>query len=124
MNKRLMRMAAMVLFSAVAFSSMAEAGALFPAGTYQNNEYTLRVSADGTYRITRPMKGETQLYSSGFALHEGAGICTVRESEGNLWAVTTSGTGSCYSAAVRGDYLIIENFGRTVKGLGGVWVKK
>jgi hypothetical protein len=123
MNKRLMRMAAIVLLGAVAFVSVAEAGALFPAGEYKKGSQTLRVSAAGDYEVTYMHEGKPKVWTSGFALHEGFEVCYSGERKGNLWTVSNGGTGQCFQSTVRDQRLIIQSLSNN-GGLGGVWVKK
>ena len=124
---KLMSMAArvsVVFLSVLAFASGTEAGAVLPAGTYDQGRNTMEVKLDGDYRITYREGVVTRVLTGGFALEEGYEVCSSGDKTGNLWTVSNSGTGNCYRASVRGKRLIIDNLGNPSKALGGVWKKR
>jgi hypothetical protein len=114
--------AALLMFSALLFGERAEAGALFPEGTYEKNEhFTMQVTSDGDYRVEVIESGKH--ITSGFALNEGSGVCTYGDTKGNLWVIDHRGDGSCFNTTVRGNRLIIQDFSGH-KTLGGIWIKQ
>ena len=70
------------------FASVAEAGPLFPEGTYTKVDhftYTLHVTSEGDYEVTFiDASGVVRNSSSGLALHEGKDSCSTGDKVGNL----------------------------------------
>ena len=115
-------LAAVTLFGGVAFAEQAEAGSVFPEGTYeQDDRIRLQVTSDGDYKIRLIENGYAR--GSGFALKEGTGVCNYGSTKGNLWTVDYSGKGQCYNASVRGNRLIIQSFTYD-DDMGGIWIKQ
>ena len=111
-------------FSAVAFANVAEAGSLFPEGSYKKGSVTMKVTADGEYR-TSYVYNNTRYWKTGFALDEGFGVCSSDDTSGNLWVIDEDGVGNCYASSVRGNRLIIDKLDSNhSKRLGGIWVKQ